>query len=177
MAGIPLIVLLAITLLIYWFRYACQLVVNARIEPDYIARVSAANGLSFLLVRSQLQRGEGSLDALRDALDTDYELLLYLLRHSRGADGEAVQDSLEQSLLRWDYLMLGFLYWCKRDFFPAQARKVLEERSRILTWLAHEAGRTIAGDLIPTGHATIMTWHPKRRSSQQSTDSIKFAVK
>src|SRR6516162_7658136 len=81
MAGIPLIVLLAITLLIYWFRYACKLVLNARIEPDYIARVSAANGLSFLLVRSQLQRGEGSLDALRDALDTDYELLQYLIRH------------------------------------------------------------------------------------------------
>src|SRR5262249_7546840 len=62
MAGSPLIVLLAAALLIYWFRYACRLVLNARTEPDCVARVSAANGLSFLLVRSKLQRGEGRLD-------------------------------------------------------------------------------------------------------------------
>jgi hypothetical protein len=68
-------------------------------------------------------------------------------------------------------------YWCVHGISAGQARKALEERSRILTWLAHEVGRTVAADGNPARHATIMSWHPKRRSSQRSIDSIKFAVK
>jgi hypothetical protein len=173
MAGSPLIVALAVGMLVYWFRYACTLVLRTRTVPEYIARVAAANGLTFPLVRSQLQLGEGPLDVLRKSLDHDYRLLLYLLRHARGRG----IDSLEQRLLLWDHLMMCVWYWCVRGVSATRARKALEERARILTWLAHEVGRTVSADVSPARHATIMMWHPKRRSSQQSIDSIKFAVK
>ena len=173
MAGSPLIVALAVGMLVYWFRYACALVLSTRTEPDNVARVAAVNGLTFLLVRSQLQRGEGRLDALRESLDGDYRLLLYLLRHARGRG----VNSIEERLLLWDHLVLRVWYWFVRAFSTTLARKSLEERSRILTWLACEVGRTLSADGSPARHATIITWHPKRRSSQQSTDSIKFAAK
>lgn len=173
MAGSPLIVALAVGMLVYWFRYACTLLLRTRIEPDCIQRVAAANGLTFLLVRSQLQLGEGPLDPMRKSLDGDYRLLLYLLRHARGRG----LDSLEQRLLLWDHLMMRVWYQCVRRISATQARKALEERARILSWLAYEVGRTMPADVSPARHATIMMWHPKRHSSQQSIDSIKFAVK
>jgi hypothetical protein len=173
MAGSPLIFALAVAMFAYWFRYACLQVLSTRTESSCIARVAAVNGLSFLLVRSQLALGETSLDALRESLNRDYRLLLYLLRQARGGG----YDSIEQWLLMGDHLILQCWYWCVRGFSEDQARKALEERSRILTWLAHEVGRTSTADGSPARQATIMSWHPKRRSSQQSTDSIKFAAK
>jgi hypothetical protein len=173
MAGNHLIVALAVVMLIYWFRYACALVLNARTEPECIARVAAAHGLSFLLVRWRLQRGEGRLDTLRRLLDRDDRLLRYLLRHTRGAN----TNFLELRLLRCHYLGLGLSYWCLRPVSSGLARRMLEERSRILTWLAHEVGRTLPADGNPARQDTIMSWHPKRRSSQRSTGSIKFAAK
>jgi len=173
MAGSPLIVALAVGMLVYWFRYACTLVLSTRIEPGCIAHVINVNGLTFLRVQSQLQTGEGTLDALRKSLDRDYRLLLYLLRHARGRG----VDSIEERLLLWDHFALQVWFWCVRAFSTKQARKTLEQRSRILTWLAHEVGRTLPADGTAASHATIMTWHPKRHSSQQSTDSMKFAAK
>lgn len=173
MAGSPLILALGAGMLVYWFRYACTLLLRTRTEPGCIARVAAANGLSFLLVRSQLQLGEGPLDGLRKSLDRDYRLLLHLLRNGRSRGF----DSMEQRLLLWDHLILRVWYWCVRGISDPQARKALEERSRILTWLAHEVGRTVPADAHPAPQATIMTWHPKWRSSQPSIDSIRFAAK
>jgi hypothetical protein len=173
MAGSPLIFALAVVMLVYWFRYACRLVLGARTEPACIAHVAAVNGLTFLVVRSQLKVREVRLEALRECLDRDYRLLLYLLRQARTRGF----DSMDQRLLLSDHLVLCLWYWCVRAISDSKARKVLEERARILTWLAHEVGRTLPADGSLARHDTIMMWHPKRHSSQQSTDSIKFAAK
>src|SRR5215472_16794472 len=119
MAGSPLIVALAVGMLVYWFRYACTLVLRKRTESEFVARVDAANGLTFLLVRSQLQLGEGPLDVLRKSLDHDYRLLLYLLRNARGRG----VDSLEQRLLLWDHLLMSVWYWTVRGISATLARK------------------------------------------------------
>jgi hypothetical protein len=172
MAGSPLIVALAVVMLVYWFRYACTLALSARTEPACVAHVSAVNGLTFLTVRAQLRSGEARMGALDKSLDRDYRVLLYLLRHARGSSA-----SIQQRLLLWDYLLMQMWYWCVRGISGAQARRALEERSRILGWLANEVAHTSPTDGSPTGHATMMKWHPKQHSSQQSTDSIKYETK
>ena len=173
MAGSPLIVALAVLMLVYWYRYACALVLSARTEPGCVARVAAANGLTFLLVRKQLQSGEVRLDTIRKSLDSDSKRLLYLLRQSRGRGF----GSVEMQLLLADHRLMRIWYWMVRGVSTDQARKALEERSRILAWMAHEVGRTLPADGAVATHDTIMAWHLKQRSSQQSADSIKFAAK
>jgi len=174
MAGSPLIVALAVAMLIYWFRYACALVLSARIESEYVSRVIAANGLGFHEVPTELHAGTRRLDSIRRLIDRDYQLLLYLLRNARsGTDTERI----EQRLLRWHYRVVGAWFWCVRLFSAAQARRALGERVRILNWLAHEVGRTLPADGTPAAHDTIMTWHQKRRSSQQFDNSIRFEAK
>ncbi len=173
MAGSPLIVALAVVMLVYWFRYACALALRARTEHDCVAHVAAVNGLAFLSVQSQLRAGESRLAALDKSLDRDYRVLLYLLRHARGRGA----GSIDQCILLSDHLVMQMWYWCVRGISAGQARKALQERSRILAWLANEVGRTLSADGSPASHATIMSWHPKQRSSQRSPDSIKFAPK
>jgi hypothetical protein len=173
MAGSPLIVALAVLMLVYWYRYACALVLSTRTEPGCVARVAMANGLTFLMVRTQLQAGEVQLDTIRKSLDSDYKRLLYLLRQSRGPG----LGSIEMQLLLSDHRMMRIWYWLVRGISADQARKALQERSRILAWLAHEVGRTLPADGGVASHATIMSWHLKQRSSQQSADLIKFAAK
>ena len=174
MAGSPLIVALAVGMLIYWFRYACALVLSTRIDSDSVSRVAVVNGLTFLDVQLQLHAGDRRLDSLHKSLDRDYRMLLYLLRNAHVGANTGL---IEQTLLIWDHRMLSAWYWCVRGFSKRRARRVLEERVRILTWLAHEVGRTLAADGSPASHDTIMTWHPKQRSSQQSTNSIKFEAR
>jgi hypothetical protein len=137
------ILTISVLLLVYWFRYACSLVLSATPESNRIAKVAAANGLKFLAVQTQLKTGEAGLDALSKSLDRDYQVLLYLLRHARGRG----LDSIEPRLLLWDHQLLQFWYRCVRRISAAQARKALEERSRILKYLAHQMGRPADGQV------------------------------
>ena len=141
MAASLLIFTISVLLLVYWFRYACAMVLSTRRESDRIAHVAAVNGLTFLVVQTQLKMGEAELDALSRSLDRDYALLIYLLRHARGRG----LYSIESRILLGDYQLLQVWYGCVRRFSAAQARKALEERSRILNYLAHQMDRPSTG--------------------------------
>src|SRR5579872_3757218 len=143
MAAGLLIITISGLLVVYWFRYACSLVLSAKRESDCIAHVAAVNGLTFLTVETRLKKGDPSLDALSKSLDRDYDVLLYLLRHARGRG----LDSMEPRLLLWDHQALQVWYRCVRRFSRGQARKALEERSRILNYLAHQMGRAATGQV------------------------------
>jgi hypothetical protein len=132
-----LIITISVLLLVYWFRYACSMVLSTKRESDFIAHVAAVNGLTFLNVETQLRSGEERLDVLSESLDRDYQVLMYLLRHARGR----ALDSIEPRLLLWDHQVMQVWYWCVRRFSAARARRALEERSRILNYLAHQMGR------------------------------------
>jgi hypothetical protein len=138
-----LIITISVLLLVYWFRYACSLVLSTKRESDCIAHVAAVNGLTFLAVQTQLRTGDASLDTLSKSLDRDYQVLSYLLRHARGRG----LDSMEPRLLLWDHQVLQVWYRCVRRFSTAQARQALEERSRILNYLAHQMGRPTPGQV------------------------------
>jgi hypothetical protein len=143
MAAALLILTISALLLIYWFRYACSLVLSTQRQSNHIAQVAAVNGLTFLVVATQLRMGATGLDVLSKSLDRDYLVLMYLLRHARGRR----LDSMEPRLLLWEHHFLQVWYRFVRRFSAAQARKALEERSRILNYLAHQMGRAAAGQV------------------------------
>jgi hypothetical protein len=136
LAGLVILVL-AVLLFVYWYFYACTLTLSAKREPRSIARVAAANGLSFLLVQTKLKDADTTLDALGESLDHDYRVLRYLLRYAAGERAHAI----EQWMLFWDYQILRVWYRCARPFSTTQARKALVARSRILSHLAHHMGQ------------------------------------
>jgi hypothetical protein len=130
-----LILTLAVVLLLYWFRYACTLALSKKKQTPSVARVAEVNGLKFLSVQARLQKGEiSALDTFCKTLDQDYQVLRYLLRH---AMSRRKNHSMEEDMLVWDYRLMRIWYRCVRRFSAAQATKALEERSRILTSLAH----------------------------------------
>jgi len=64
-------------LLIYWFRYSCRLILNAKPAHDYTEQVAAANDLRFLDIQQDLPfvRGRRQLDNLQKSLERDYRVL------------------------------------------------------------------------------------------------------
>jgi len=135
-----LILTISVLLLVYWFHYACSLLLGAKRESNRIAYVAAVNGLSFLEVEAQLKIGEIGLDVLAKTLDHDYQVLLYLLRNTRGRE----LAWMESRLLLWHHLVLRIWYLCVRRISAERGRKALEERSRILNYLAHQMSRPAA---------------------------------
>jgi len=133
------IVVLAIALCGYWFRYACSLALSSKKEPDCIARVAAVNRLSFLVVQTKLRLGEATLDELHELLEEDYHLLQCLLRHA-----PRQLQSLDQRLLGWDYRLMAWWYRAVARFSPREARRALDERSRIVSFLAQRLGEKAA---------------------------------
>ncbi len=131
-----LIFIFAVVLLLYWFRYTCELALQTKKEAACIARVAAVNGLTFLSVQARLQKGETAmLDGLCESLDEDYRVLRYLLRNSVG---RRQLSSIEQEMLLCDYFVMRIWYRCARRFWQRRAVKALEERSQILGSLAHQ---------------------------------------
>lgn len=135
-----LIVALGAILLVYWFRYACSLALNAKREPNCLARVAAANGLTFLVVQTKLRTGGTALDELSASLDADYQILRHLLRHAPGR-GLA---TFEQRMLIWDYHIMSIWYRLVARAWDEQARKALDERARIVSYLAQRMAQRAA---------------------------------
>src|SRR5438874_13807062 len=67
----------------YWFRYTCLLILTAKTARDYGCEVAEANHLCFPKVQSKLrERAVANLDRLRDCLDRDYIVVIYMLGHT-----------------------------------------------------------------------------------------------
>jgi hypothetical protein len=69
---------------VYWFRYACLLMLQTKPVVDHTSEVVAANGLSLpdVLTCLQEQVGYAQLAALQESLDRDYRLLTRWLSRS-----------------------------------------------------------------------------------------------
>jgi hypothetical protein len=132
----------SIFLFAYWFRYTCLLILSAKTTRDYAAEVATANQLGFLEVQSQLCQNVPQLDRLRDSLDRDYSVLVYLLKHaSNTASG---QDSLEKRMLEINYRVMSGWYSVSRRFSPAAAARAIEEMSMVVAHFANSMGERSA---------------------------------
>jgi hypothetical protein len=128
----------------YWFRYTCLLILSAKTTRDYAGAVAQANQLGFLQVQSQLAASAPQLDQLRDALDRDYSVLVYLLKHAPSSGSG--EDSLEKRMLEINYRLMRTWYNVSRRFSPAAASRAIEEMSQVVAHFANTMGeRASAG--------------------------------
>lgn len=127
----------------YWFRYTCLLILSAKTTRDYAAEVAAANRLGFLEVQSQLRAGAvADLDRLEAALDRDYAVLSYLLKHASHARGG--ESPLEMRMLQANYRVMGTWLRLVRPFSLEASRKALEEMSLVVAHFANAMGERSA---------------------------------
>ena len=145
MFATTLILIFSIILFAYWFRYTCLLVLNVNRADEHAIRMAAANRLSFPEVQDRLRSNNvAALDRLYESLDRDFRMLNYLLNHAIGFDTRSV----ERRLLTLDYRVMQFWFHATRAVSTAQARRSLEEMSRVVTYLATQLGRQSARQTV-----------------------------
>jgi hypothetical protein len=126
-------------LFIYWFRYACLLVLTAKPPRDYASIAETANQLRFRSVQTTLQQPVAAdLDELRRLLDHDYQVLTYLL--SRVVTGTDCFASIEKRMLELDYRVMRVWYIASSRFSRAAACRALDEMSCIVAHFANAMG-------------------------------------
>ena len=144
MLGLPmwvtaLTIVLSGSLLVYWFRYSCLLILRARSARDYATAVAQANALQFPQIQQKLEAITAaqlpSLDVLRRALDRDYKLLIWLMRH--GSEFRTSGRQVEHKMLLLDYQLLRTWYTCSRRVSVRRGRHALEE---MVNMVRHTAG-------------------------------------
>jgi hypothetical protein len=127
-----LIIVFSAVLLVYWFRYSCLLLLrNSAVHPDAVPDERFSIGKVLDRVRTEEQ-----LDPLERALDRDYHMLSYLLKHA--ADLELA--SIENRMLILDYKLMRLCYKLTRVIAPSISRKALTEMAKVLSAVARQAG-------------------------------------
>ena len=130
-------------LFVYWFRYTCLLLLTSKTPRDHGQRVAASNGLSFPEVGSFLPEAEPSeLDLLSEALDRDYAVLLYLLKHTPPRPDR--ESTLERRMLRVYYRMLRIRYLLSRGLSDQSARSALVQMCSVVAGFADIFGARVA---------------------------------
>lgn len=133
-----LIIVFCSALLVYWLRYTCILLVRNGAEEVASSgtEMAAQSSFSFQEVQGRLG-SETELDPLHSALQRDYQVLSYLVRHASGL----ALESFEERLLVWDYQAMQLWYSVTRTAAPDQARAALGEMASVLMILASRIGR------------------------------------
>jgi hypothetical protein len=139
-----IIAVISLLLFVYWFRYTCLLILSAKTARDYARDVAAANQLSFVEVQSRLAGSpmNPALEQVHQALERDYRLVVYLLRHA--ANYHAAEESLEHWILRLDYRFMCIWYHVSRTFSMRMARGALLEMASIINHMANNMGERVA---------------------------------
>lgn len=127
----------------YWFRYACLLLLTAKTPWDYARDVAESNRLSFPQVRAHLAQAKPKdLDRLGAALNRDYCLLLYLLRHT--SPRSAGESSLERRMLAVYYRLLRAWFSASRHVSDELACSALRRMCCIVAEFANTFGARVA---------------------------------
>jgi len=129
-----LILAFSAVLLVYWFRYSCVLLLRNAAQRAEQPLTDERFSIGFVLERV---RTEKHLDTLERALNRDYHMLTYLLKHA--ADLELA--SIENRILILDYRLMRVWYRITRTIAPEQSRKALVEMASVLGAVARQAGQ------------------------------------
>jgi hypothetical protein len=128
-------------LFLFWFRSACLLILVAKAPWDYARGVAIANQLAFKEVQEALcNPARTDLRPLRDSLDRDFRILVYLLKHA-----PAIHDNrIERRMLWINYWSMGA--WCSgiSRFSPLMARRALQEMAMVVAHFASTLGEQLA---------------------------------
>jgi hypothetical protein len=131
-----LIIVISGVLLLYWFRYSCLLLLRNAEEHTELAAHEPQPKIVALL---QGVKTASELDDLHRALNRDYHVLSYLLKHA--ADLQLA--SIENRMLILDYQLMQICYRLTRVVAPALSRKALVEMSSALDAVARQTEHQI----------------------------------
>ncbi len=141
-----LMIAFSATLLLYWYRYACQLILKARSTRDYAAAVARANALRFPEMQRRLtaptSNNVSHLDGIHRALERDFRLLTWLMRH--GAEFHAAGSRVEHWMLMLDYRIMGIWYGLLRRISLRRGKDALQEMIHIVNYFAGIMGECTA---------------------------------
>src|SRR5436190_10336669 len=130
-----LIILFSTALLLYWFRYTCILLVR-NAEESAVLQPVVQTQFQFGEIQNRL-RSDEELDPLHSALQRDYQVLTYLVRHASGLG----LDGFEERLLVWDYQLMQAWFSVTKTAAPDKAREALAEMASVLGILAGRIGQ------------------------------------
>jgi hypothetical protein len=123
-----LIIAFSLTLLVYWFRYSCILLIRNSAEA-----VAAPVDSRFHVAEVQAQlHTDSDLDPLHAKLDRDYAMFVYLVEHAAGLQ----LNSIEDRLLVIDYRVMRFWYRLTHLIAPERSRVALVEMTTVMGILA-----------------------------------------
>ena len=140
-----LIIFSSFLLFVYWFLYACLLILTAKTTRDYAGAVATANQLDFPKVQLKLREQPVDLDRLKDALDGDYEVLIYLLKNA--ANPPTGEAAIEKLMLEIYYRLMRAWYSAANHFSPPAAARALGEMSIVLAHFANTMGERVTAPL------------------------------
>jgi hypothetical protein len=129
-----LILIFSAVLLVYWFRYSCVLLLRNAAERNDVPMAEDRYSIRMVLDRVRTAQ---DLGALERALDRDYHMLTYLLKHA--ADLELA--SIENRMLILDYRLMRVWYRITRTIAPEQSRKALTEMASALGAVARQTSQ------------------------------------
>lgn len=138
------VLVVSLSLLIFWLRAACRSILRQRFERDYFADVAADNQLEFLAIRQALEEYPEEIADYQGVLATlqrDYEALTYLLRNA--ATVHVGRYSRKERFLIFDFHLLRFWIRLKQLSGWPNWRENLLEMTEILQYFANVMGQRV----------------------------------
>ncbi len=134
---------LSLALFAYWFRYSCILILRTQTAEDYSGEVCRANGLSFDLVKGQIEANKDpNLIELYRSLERDYRVVSQLLDQISGsAPGE---NMLETKLLRANFRVTQAWFHMSHTLGLRSSVSALEEMAETIGHFANTFGQQSA---------------------------------
>lgn len=129
-------------LFLLWFRYLCWLLLAAQSSLDCGEAVARANSLVFPDVLRQLNLDEGRSSAQLDrfvvALERDFEIVTYLLRHM--GESPLIESPTEAWMIKVDYRIQSMLFKLFRPFSVRAAVGRVNQMAMIICHFADLIG-------------------------------------
>ena len=140
-----LLIGLSLALFAYWFRYSCLLILRTQTAEDYAGEVSRANGLSFDLVKGQIESEKKvNLDELYRSLERDYKIVSQLLDQVPASSmGE---NQLQSKLLRANFRATQLWFRVSRSLGIPASTSALEEMAETISHFANTLGEYSAAN-------------------------------
>ena len=130
---------LSLALFAYWLRYSCLLILRTQTAEDHAGEVSRANGLSFDLVKGQIESNQNAnLDELYRSLERDYNIVTQLL--DQVPVGSLEENVLQSKLLRANFKATQLWFRASRNLGIPTSVNALEEMAETIAHFANNFG-------------------------------------
>jgi len=135
-----LLIGLSVALFAYWFRYSCLLILRTQTPEDFSGAVSRENGLSFDLVKRQIEAtGDANLAELYASLERDYAVVNSLL--DQISPSSQSENLLEIKLLRANFRVAQLWFRLSHTFGLRSSISALSEMADTIGHFANTCGQ------------------------------------